>query len=60
MAGSRQPSPALTERQHFWLDHISRGDGAGSSTKGYASEHGPSVQAMYSARKDLVERGVLR
>ena len=52
--------PGLTERQQFWLDHIARCDTAGSSTKDYAAAHDLSVQAMYSARKDLVERGVLQ
>lgn len=52
-------SPGLTERQQFWLDHIARCDAAGSSTKDYAAAHDLSVQAMYSARKDLVERGAL-
>lgn len=51
--------PGLTERQQFWLDHIARCDAAGSSTKDYAATHDLSVQAMYSARKDLVERGAL-
>jgi hypothetical protein len=49
----------LSERQQFWLDHITRCDAAGSSTKEYAAAHDLSVQAMYSARKDLVERGAL-
>ena len=54
-------SPAgLTERQQFWLDHITRCDAGGNSTKGYAAAHDLSVQAMYSARRDLVERGALR
>ena len=52
-------SQVLTERQQFWLDHITRCDAAGSSTKDYAAAHDLSVQAMYSARKDLVERGAL-
>jgi len=53
------PQPQLTERQQFWLDHIARCDAAGRLTKEYAAAHGLSVQAMYSARKDLVDRGAL-
>jgi len=52
-----QPQP--TERQQFWLDHIARCDAAGQLSKEYAAAHGLSVQGMYSARKDLVERGAL-
>ena len=52
-----QPQP--TERQQFWLDHIARCDAAGHLTKEYAAAHGLSVQAMYSARRDLVDRGAL-
>lgn len=50
----------LTERQRFWLDHLRRCDADRIPTKTYAEQHGFSVQAMYSARKDLVARGVLR
>jgi hypothetical protein len=53
------PQPQLTERQQFWLDHIARCDAAGHLTKAYAAAHGLSVQAMYSARRDLVDRGAL-
>jgi len=49
----------LTERQQYWLDHITRCDEEGNSTKDYAAAHDLSVQAMYSARRDLVERGAL-
>jgi len=49
----------LTERQQYWLDHITRCDAGGHSTKDYAAAHDLSVQAMYSARRDLVERGAL-
>lgn len=50
----------LTERQRFWLDHLRRCDADRIPTKTYAEQHGFSVQAMYSARKDLVARGILR
>jgi hypothetical protein len=53
-------SPGLTERQQFWLDHIARCDAAGCSARDNAAAHDLSVQAMYSAHKDLVERGALQ
>jgi len=56
---SRASPTGLTERQHYWLEHITRCDAGGNSTKEYAVAHDLSVQAMYSARKDLVERGAL-
>ncbi len=55
------PAPqGLTERQQFWLDHISRCDGGGFSTKHYAATHDLSAQAMYTARRHLVACGALR
>jgi len=51
---------SLTERQQFWLDHLRRCDADRIPTKTYAEQHGFSVQAMYSARKDFVARDVLR
>ncbi|MEQ8514321.1 MAG: hypothetical protein RIC38_01825 [Chromatocurvus sp.] len=50
--------PSLTERQQFWLEHIRLCDAGRIATKAYAEQHDLSVQAMYSARKDLVARGV--
>lgn len=50
---------SLTDRQQFWLDHLRRCDADRIPTKTYAQRHGLSVQAMYSARKALVERGLL-
>jgi|GEM_PF-428798 len=52
--------PSLTERQQFWLDHIRRCDAGRIATKVYAEQYNLSIHAMYSARKDLVARGVLR
>ena len=57
---SEASPPSLPERQQFWLDHIVCCDTAGGSTKEYAAAHDLSVQAMYSARRDLVERGALQ
>ncbi|MEQ8693407.1 MAG: hypothetical protein RIC89_21525 [Pseudomonadales bacterium] len=58
--GADAPVTSLTERQQFWLDHLRCCDANRIPTKTYAEQHGFSVQAMYSARKDLVARGVLR
>lgn len=47
----------LTERQQFWLGHLRACAKANLTTKDYAQAHGLSVKAMYSARKDLAQRG---
>ncbi len=47
----------LTERQQFWLEHLRACAKANQTTKDYAQAHGLSVKAMYSARKDLAQRG---
>jgi hypothetical protein len=51
--------PALTERQHYWLEHIQACEASGKSMAEYATEHGVKVRAMYSGRKMLVNKGVL-
>ncbi|MDO8864283.1 hypothetical protein Q6D67_21685 [Haliea sp. E1-2-M8] len=48
---------ALTERQQFWLEHLRACAKANQTTKDYAQAHGLSVKAMYTARKDLAQRG---
>ena len=53
------PSPILTERQHFWLAHLKACEAEGKATVEYAREHGLSPSGMYSARQDLVQKGVL-
>ncbi|MDO8863951.1 hypothetical protein Q6D67_19880 [Haliea sp. E1-2-M8] len=50
----------LTERQQFWLEHLRACAKANQTTKDYAQAHGLSVKAMYAARKDLTQRGMLR
>lgn len=52
-------SPTLTERQQFWLEHLRTCEAEGKATVVYAREHGLSPSGMYSARQDLVHRGVL-
>ena len=47
----------LTERQHYWLEHIRACEAAGQSTLQYAQAHGFESRAMYKARKLLVEKG---
>ncbi len=53
------PSPTLTERQQFWLEHLRTCEAEGKATVVYAREHGLSPSGMYSARQDLVNKGVL-
>ena len=50
----------LTERQRYWLAHLEACEESGETTKSYASLHGLSVSMMYSWRKELTVRGVLR
>ena len=52
-------SPSLTERQQFWLEHLQACEAEGKATIEYAREHGLSTSGMYSARQDLVHKGVL-
>lgn len=52
-------SPSLTERQQFWLEHLQACEAEGKATIQYAREHGLSPSGMYSARQDLVHKGVL-
>ncbi len=54
-----QEEASLTERQQYWLEHVRACDSAGKSTVEYAQEQGIEVKTMYSARKLLVEKGVL-
>lgn len=51
--------PDLTERQQFWLNHLRACEAEGKTTIEYAREHGLSPSGMYSARQDLVHKGVL-
>jgi len=49
---------ALTERDRFWLEHLKRIQAAGGEAKAYARGHGLSHQALYQAKRRLIERGV--
>lgn len=52
-------STTLTDRQQFWLKHLRACDAAGQTTIDYARAHGINVKSMYSARKELAEKGTL-
>ena len=52
-------TPALTERQRYWLEHIQACQHSGKSIAEYATEHGFTARAMYSGKKILVKKGVL-
>jgi hypothetical protein len=47
----------LTERDRFWLEHLKRIEMEGGEAKAYARCHDLSAQALYQAKKRLVERG---
>jgi hypothetical protein len=49
----------LTERQQYWLKHVSACDAAGQTSVDYARAHGINVKSLYSARKALAEKGTL-
>ena len=58
-AGSKSGSArgALTERDRFWLEHLKRIREEAAEAKAYARRHGLSHQALYQAKKRLIERG---
>jgi len=51
--------PALTERQHYWLNHLQACEASGKSIAEYAADHDVKVHTMYAGKKKLVEKGVL-
>lgn len=59
-AAAHDTQTDLTERQQFWFEHLRACAKANQTTKDYAQAHGLSVKAMYSARKDLAQRGTPR
>ena len=54
-----QPHP-LTDKQQYWLEHILACDNANLSSKDYAMANGLSVTALYSWRKKLRRKGMLK
>lgn len=51
-------SQTLTAGQRQWLGHLRACEAQGCSSAAYAREHGLSVRALYTARKELTLRGV--
>ena len=49
----------LTGGQHQWLNHLCACEAEGQTTVACAEAHGLKVSALHSARKTLVEIGVL-
>ena len=52
-------TPALTERQRYWLEHIQACKQSGKTIAEYAAERGFTARAMYGGKKILVKKGVL-
>jgi len=52
-------TPALTERQRYWLQHIQACQQSGKTIAEYAAEQGFTARAMYGGKKILVKKGVL-
>ena len=51
--------PALTDRQHYWLEHIQACEASGKSIAEYAATQEFGAQAMYAGKSALVKKGVL-
>lgn len=49
----------LTERQHYWLEHIKSWNKSGKKMLEYARDQDFPVRAMYDAKKALVKKGIL-
>ena len=49
----------LTSGQRQWLHHLRACEAEGQTTVAYAKAHGLKVSSLYTARKALVEMGVL-
>ena len=52
-------TPALTDRQRYWLEHIQACEASGKSIVEYAAAQGIAARAMYAGKKTLVKKGVL-
>ena len=57
--GNQRAAGDLTSRQREWLTHLQRCEASGETKQAYAKRHRLSVQALYSAAKDLRRRGAL-
>jgi hypothetical protein len=51
--------PKVTERQHFWLEHIHACRDSQQSLTAYAAQHGLNVRSLYGAKKKLKRQGIL-
>ena len=51
--------PALTDRQHYWLEHIQACEASGKSIAEYAATQEFGAQAMYAGKSALIKKGVL-
>ena len=49
----------LTDRQHYWLEHVQACEASGKSIAEYAATQGIAVQAMYAGKSMLVKKGAL-
>ena len=52
-------SATRAERDAYWLEHFRAIESEGIQIKAYAQREGLAVQAVYQAKKRLVERGVM-
>jgi hypothetical protein len=50
---------ALTERQHYWLNHLQACAASGTSIAEYAAAHNLATPAMYAGKKMLIKKGAL-
>jgi len=50
-------TPALSQRQHFWLEHLQRCTERKQPLSCYAAEHGLNLGALYEAKRRLRRRG---
>lgn len=55
----KDQTPALTERQQYWLQHIRACEHAGQGMKAYAQAQDLDIKSLYSWKKALVKKGVL-
>ena len=53
------PSPQVTERDRFWLDHEAAQAASSQNAKQYAAATGVSLHAFYQARRRLRALGLL-
>lgn len=52
------PSPPLTDKQRYWLEHIHAADISGDSIAAYANKHGLASKSLYAWKTRLLKLGV--